>query len=217
MFCQEKTSRQHRNIIPQLFLRRLYNRFLYNSATFYFYPVVLQGMFDFLGDQCYNFSPTMKDFKKGNRFGAGGGKGGFNKGGYDRGAPRRDFSARPTEMHQATCARCNKACEVPFRPNGKKPVFCKDCFASNRPDAHIRTNAFSRPNAAPRPPYQSEGIAPRSDDLRSKVEVLNTKLDMLVRMVQALEPTTATTAETLPVVAKIKTSARKSAKKTEKK
>jgi len=157
----------------------------------------------------------MKDFKKGNRFGAGGGKGGFNKGGYDRGAPRRDFSSRPTEMHQATCARCNKACEVPFRPNGKKPVFCKDCFASNRPDTY--SHDFSRHNDAPRMPHRSEGAVERTDDLRSQVETLNTKLDMLVRMVQALEPTHATTAEALPVVAKIKTSARKSAKKTEKK
>jgi CxxC-x17-CxxC domain-containing protein len=32
------------------------------------------------------------------------------------------------EMHKTNCSKCNNPCEVPFRPNGKKPVFCKDCF-----------------------------------------------------------------------------------------
>jgi CxxC-x17-CxxC domain-containing protein len=32
------------------------------------------------------------------------------------------------EMHQATCADCGNTCEVPFKPNGKKPVYCRDCF-----------------------------------------------------------------------------------------
>lgn len=34
----------------------------------------------------------------------------------------------PVEMHEATCSACNKTCEVPFKPNGRKPVFCSDCF-----------------------------------------------------------------------------------------
>ncbi len=36
--------------------------------------------------------------------------------------------SRPMEMHEAVCAQCNKTCEVPFKPNGRKPVFCSDCF-----------------------------------------------------------------------------------------
>lgn len=31
-------------------------------------------------------------------------------------------------MHKATCAECNKECEVPFRPSGDKPVYCSNCF-----------------------------------------------------------------------------------------
>lgn len=34
-------------------------------------------------------------------------------------------------MHKATCAGCGKICEVPFRPTGSKPVFCRDCFQNN--------------------------------------------------------------------------------------
>lgn len=50
----------------------------------------------------------------GNRsFGGGGGFGG------DR------------EMFKATCASCGKECEVPFKPNGSRPVYCSDCFKKN--------------------------------------------------------------------------------------
>lgn len=59
------------------------------------------------------------DFKKrsfgGDRGGDRGGRGGF--GGGDR-----------PEMFKATCAECGASCEVPFKPNGNKPVLCSNCF-----------------------------------------------------------------------------------------
>ncbi len=45
------------------------------------------------------------------------------------GGPRfggRD-GGRPT-MNQATCSACGKSCEVPFKPTGDRPVYCRDCF-----------------------------------------------------------------------------------------
>ncbi|MFH1063858.1 MAG: CxxC-x17-CxxC domain-containing protein [Candidatus Woesearchaeota archaeon] len=36
-------------------------------------------------------------------------------------------------MHKATCAECNKECEVPFKPTEGKPVYCRDCFQKHRP------------------------------------------------------------------------------------
>ncbi len=50
------------------------------------------------------------------RFGGGRGRGGF-------GGPRR-----PVEMHEVTCDKCGKQCEVPFKPTGDKPVYCSECF-----------------------------------------------------------------------------------------
>ncbi len=32
------------------------------------------------------------------------------------------------ELFKATCSACHKPCEVPFRPNGDKPVYCSACF-----------------------------------------------------------------------------------------
>ncbi|MFH0852911.1 MAG: CxxC-x17-CxxC domain-containing protein [bacterium] len=32
------------------------------------------------------------------------------------------------KMFQATCSKCGKSCEVPFKPTGSKPVLCSSCF-----------------------------------------------------------------------------------------
>ena len=42
----------------------------------------------------------------------------------------RDFGKRSfeKEMHEVTCDKCGKRCEVPFKPSGDKPVYCSDCF-----------------------------------------------------------------------------------------
>ena len=36
------------------------------------------------------------------------------------------------EMHPAVCAECGKDTEVPFRPRGDRPVYCRDCFQERR-------------------------------------------------------------------------------------
>ena len=36
------------------------------------------------------------------------------------------------EMHKVTCSDCKKECEVPFKPSGDRPVYCKDCFSKRK-------------------------------------------------------------------------------------
>jgi len=49
----------------------------------------------------------------------------------DRGS---DDSPRERTMHRAICAECRKECEVPFRPSGERPVYCRECFSKHRED-----------------------------------------------------------------------------------
>ena len=37
------------------------------------------------------------------------------------------------EMHSAVCADCGKECTVPFKPDGSRPVYCRECYAKHRP------------------------------------------------------------------------------------
>lgn len=66
-----------------------------------------------------------------NRQGGGSSRpGGFNK---RPGGAHRSFNDGPREMHKATCSECGNECEVPFKPSGEKPVYCRDCFQKHRP------------------------------------------------------------------------------------
>jgi CxxC-x17-CxxC domain-containing protein len=43
------------------------------------------------------------------------------------------FDGPPREMHKVTCAECGKETEVPFKPDGTRPVYCRDCYQNHRP------------------------------------------------------------------------------------
>lgn len=64
--------------------------------------------------------PCRDAAKQGSR--GGGGYGGGGGGGYGR-APR--------QMFDAVCAGCGINTQVPFQPNGSKPVYCRECFQKN--------------------------------------------------------------------------------------
>lgn len=42
------------------------------------------------------------------------------------------FKRPPREMHKAICSECGKECEVPFKPDGRRPVYCRECFNKRR-------------------------------------------------------------------------------------
>ena len=88
----------------------------------------------------------MKDFNrgKGNRFGG---------------------PTRPS-MYPAVCSECGRDCEVPFRPIGDKPIYCRDCFSKKK--------GFSD-NRQPSAPVNH-------DQYKQQFELLNNKLDNILRL-----------------------------------
>ena len=58
-------------------------------------------------------------------FGRNDGKGGHG-GGYGGGRQR--------EFHKTICSECKKECEVPFKPSGDRPIYCKDCYSKRKND-----------------------------------------------------------------------------------
>ncbi len=61
-----------------------------------------------------------------------GGGGGYSAGGYGGGGGFGNRSSGPREMFTATCSSCGREARVPFRPTNGKPVYCSDCFRSQR-------------------------------------------------------------------------------------
>lgn len=107
---------------------------------------------------------------------SGGGRGGYgsSRGGFgaSRSGGRSGFG-RPArgqlEMHDATCSECGKACRVPFRPTGAKPVFCSECFGKNE---------------SPRNRERQSGLDAGSSEQLKKI---NEKLDKILKILEDLE------------------------------
>jgi len=45
-----------------------------------------------------------------------------------QGNSRSNSQPKSRPMFRAICADCQKECEVPFKPTGERPVYCKECF-----------------------------------------------------------------------------------------
>ena len=56
----------------------------------------------------------------------GGGDSAYGGGGYG------GRSSAPREMFEAVCSSCGREARVPFRPTNGKPVYCSDCFRTQR-------------------------------------------------------------------------------------
>jgi CxxC-x17-CxxC domain-containing protein len=155
-------------------------------------------------------------------------KGGF--GGGDRG------EGRPTEMFPATCASCGKPCEVPFRPTGERPVYCRDCFGKTRTAGDAPRRAFendrgndrgsdrgykpsSRPSFDSAPRERNFAPKPQSDDrrideLKRQIDAVHNKLDVVVKMIEGLTPVVnEVVAEAAPAKPAKKATKAKAAKK----
>lgn len=52
----------------------------------------------------------------------------------------------PREQHDAVCASCGRQTTVPFIPREDRPVYCSDCFQSQRPSRPAREEARSYGN-----------------------------------------------------------------------
>lgn len=130
----------------------------------------------------------MGNFERGGR---GGDRGGFRSGGGNRGGGERRFDrdSGPKEMHQATCAACHKSCEVPFRPTGDKPVYCRDCFMTQGGgnDAPRGGDRFQKSDRRDFAPKMTPRIAPQgggNEDLKKQLEAVNAKLERLIGIMQ---------------------------------
>lgn len=107
----------------------------------------------------------MKDFKKAHSFSK----------------TRPGFGAHVSpsaDSHQATCDGCHKPCQVPFIPNGKKPVYCRNCYKGKDTTTAFTGQSFSRPTE-----FNAEDAS--AHDLKKQFTILNTKLDRLISAIEA--------------------------------
>jgi CxxC-x17-CxxC domain-containing protein len=122
-------------------------------------------------------SSTARPFKRG---------GNFNS---------RERSFDQKELYDAECSNCHKTCKVPFRPNGTKPVYCKDCFTpdtdrAQKPRFEHRSPAQGYAPSAPR-----ETKDPRIDDVLHRLDSIERTLEKLSELLEGSVRKEALTAE----------------------
>lgn len=111
-----------------------------------------------------------------------------SRGGRD--SSRRSFGggdSRRPPLYDAVCDDCGQPCQVPFRPSGDRPIYCRDCFEkrgggnSERPSrGDFRNRSFDGRDS--RRPSQSGLSEPNLSRLTEQIEILNTKLDKVVNL-----------------------------------
>ncbi|MFZ5591665.1 MAG: zinc-ribbon domain containing protein [Bacillota bacterium] len=40
------------------------------------------------------------------------------------------------QMYEAVCAECGAVTEVPFKPSGRRPIYCSSCYSNYRRTAY---------------------------------------------------------------------------------
>ncbi len=89
------------------------------------------------------------------------------------GGERRDrFSFDDKQMHNATCDKCGKECQVPFRPTAGKPVFCDNCFSKGSNDTFTKGGRDTKD----------------SGEVMQQIKMLNTKMDQLIKILAPNAP-----------------------------
>ncbi len=131
-----------------------------------------------------------KPFQKNN-------SGGFRRDNGPRFGNKQQFgnSHGPARMYETNCAKCGNSCEVPFRPTGERPIYCRDCFTGKK-DAPRGEYAprderprFAQRNERPMNDFRSApreaAPDPRIDTLKRDIDAMSRKLDTIISMMGA--------------------------------
>jgi CxxC-x17-CxxC domain-containing protein len=99
---------------------------------------------------------------------------------WERGSDSR--SSGKTFMHKATCSECNRACEVPFVPTGRKPILCSMCF---KKDGDFSPKKFGASSYGDKPSYKPAYAG--TDTTAAQLKIINTKLDAILKALNGEE------------------------------
>ncbi len=146
----------------------------------------------------------------------------------------RDFGGRDygdrnfdgPEMFQTVCDGCGDECEVPFKPNGRKPVYCRSCFKKEegfeergfdrRDNDRGNRRDFDRPRYEEKPRFEKPRYEkPQGgENYKAQLDMLNFKLDMIIKTLQKMGAMTSAPAEEAKELKEVKTEKPAKVKKT---
>ena len=102
------------------------------------------------------------------------------------GGPRRDGP----ELFDAVCSKCGKDCQVPFRPSGQKPVYCRACFGGPTQVSSNRENFRDR-GASPANSFEPRMGNKSIADLERQIWAMNNKIDSMLKILESISDNAA--------------------------
>lgn len=124
-----------------------------------------------------------------------------NKDTSNKSRSERRSSDRPSfgekQMFKAVCDDCGKSCEVPFKPSSDKPVFCSDCFGKGERRESGRNERRDEGR-------NSGARTESSDQYKKQFEMLNNKLDSILKILSPKTSSEKIIKEVKPVVEVVK-------------
>ncbi len=114
----------------------------------------------------------MGNFGEGNRGGFRGRSTGGRFGNRDGFSRDKNAGRRPLQLYGAVCGKCGTACQVPFKPTGNRPIFCKNCFSQNG-SASVSSHV--------------NNVQAPSQNYSGQFNQINAKLDKIIKILAELE------------------------------
>ena len=90
------------------------------------------------------------------------------------------------QMYKATCHKCGAECQVPFKPAGDKPIYCRDCYHAmegSETARPVRRGSFHRPSFD-RPDRFGGPSRPDHGGIQKELDKINVKLDKILRALE---------------------------------
>jgi CxxC-x17-CxxC domain-containing protein len=160
-----------------------------------------------------NYAP--KERRDGGKPAFGKSYGGKPSGGFNP----KDRAPRENKSYPAVCSDCGKACDVPFRPDGVKPVLCRDCYSKKAPATNMSagrdrfTSNEQRGHAPAAPAVPTVEI----NQIVKQLSVLEVKVNQILELIKVSEKLATTIPELAEEVKPKKVTAKKVVKVAEKK
>jgi len=108
---------------------------------------------------------------------------------------RRDSRERSfkKQMHEVTCDKCGRRCEVPFKPTAGKPVYCSDCFRegkassrySERDSKRFERKDYNRSRDRDSSRFsRRDSVSNKPEQFIKEFEQINRKLDTILKTLE---------------------------------
>ena len=146
-----------------------------------------------------------------------GGKPAFGKSFGDKrsgGFNPKDRAPRENKSYPAVCSDCGKACDVPFRPDGVKPVLCRDCYSKKAPATNM-SNGRDRFTSNEQRGHTAAPVAAIAEInlITKQLAALEEKVNQILDLIKASEKIATTIPEFAEEVKPKKVAAKKAVAK----